>query len=689
MADMMACALLYGLPMTSTHRLPRSTRIALWLVAGLSVVVAPRGFMSAQEMPDVAPQREMLLFEEPVITTAAKRQQAVSEAPAAVSIITREDIRRFGYRTLAEALRSLRGFYSSYDRSYDYIGVRGFLLPGDYNNRILLLVNGHTYNNDVYGQAPVGFDFGIDMEAIERIEVVRGPGSSLYGGNAMFAVINVITAGAQELPGVRPLFEVGSLGRLRGQISAGHVFANGIEVFASGSIVNIDGHDELYFPVYQAPETNNGIAVDADGEQAYDIFVSARYGELFLQGGANRREKNIPTGAFDTTFNDNDTAQVDERWFAEVQYTLRDVLPKFQASARLFYDGYRYKGTFAYGTGSDKYNNEDLAVSHWLGAELRAEYELFAQNYLVAGAEFTYNPDLHQQNYDVPGPTLLDDERTYNTWGVYAEDEWMLPYDVTLLAGVRFDRYYDRFQQASPRVALMWKPRPPTNIKLLFGQAFRAPSPFELYYQVPSPPYIYVADPNIKPETITTYEAVLEQDLWYGVEAAASVYFWDLHDLIALEPVSGVPDTYAYQNSGDAHATGFELEVRVPLPHNINANASYSFQDARRAGGERLTNSPQNLGHLGLLFPLPFGVVGGAEMDIVGPRKTLQGSDTSTATIANLTLNYATPLKGLGTSVGFYNLFDQNYADPGGPDLQENVIRQNGFTFRVQVQYAF
>lgn len=659
--------------------------IAAVCVVGLCTDVRAR----AEEPPPVSAQREMLLFDEPVITAAAKREQRVSDAPAAVSVITRADIGRFGYRTLTEALRSLRGFYSTYDRSYDYIGVRGFQLPGDYNNRLLLLVNGHTYNNSVYQQAPVGFDFGIDMEAIERIEVVRGPGSALYGGSAMFAVINVITTGARDLPGVRALFEVGSFQRLRGQVSAGHVFGNGIEVFASGSIVDIAGPHELYFPAYQSPETNNGIAVDVDGESAYDVFVSARYGDLFVQGGANRRDKNIPTGSFDTTFNDPGNDQIDERWFAEAQYTLRDLLPKLQASARLFYDGYRYHGIFVYGSGDERYQNEDLALSNWLGGELRAEYEIFARNYLMLGTEASYYPDLSQENYDVPGDVLLDDAHDLNNWGVYAQDEWGLPYDLTLLVGVRFDRYYNRFQQASPRAALMWKPRPTTNAKFLFGQAFRAPSPFELYYQTSSEGFSYIANPDIEPETITTYEGVLEQDLWYGVSAAASVYYWDLADLISLEAVQDLPDTYAYLNSGDAHAAGFEIEVRVPLPHDVMAGASYSLQDARRAGGGRLTNSPQNLGHLGATFPLPFGVQGGAELDIVGPRRTLQGSDVATTTIANLNLNYATPLEGLGVSAGFYNLFDQTYADPGGPDLRENVIRQNGFTFRVQVRYAF
>jgi len=163
------------------------------------------------------------------------------------------------------------------------MGVRGLLRPGGYNDAILLLVNGHTYNDDIYGQAFLGTEFGIDMEAIERIEVVRGPSSALYGGNAMFAVVNVVTASGQELPGIRPLVETGSYGRKRAQISFGHVFANGLDLMASGSVLDIDGHSDLFFPEYNSPETNNGVAHDADGDRALNFFFSAHYADFFYK----------------------------------------------------------------------------------------------------------------------------------------------------------------------------------------------------------------------------------------------------------------------------------------------------------------------------------------------------------------------------------------------------------------------
>jgi iron complex outermembrane receptor protein len=163
------------------------------------------------------------LLEVQLVSTASKFEQKATQAPASVTVITADQIRQFGYRTLAEILGSVRGFYTSYDRNYAYIGVRGFSRPGDYNTRVLLLVNGHRMNEPIYDMAPIGTDFPVDVSLIERVEVIRGPGSSLYGTSAFFAVINVITRSAESSPGTRLDLTVGSLETQRATASVGHV----------------------------------------------------------------------------------------------------------------------------------------------------------------------------------------------------------------------------------------------------------------------------------------------------------------------------------------------------------------------------------------------------------------------------------------------------------------------------------
>ena len=146
---------------------------------------------------------ELMKIDVASVTGAAKHEQRVTEAPSSVTILTAADIRTFGWRTLGEALRSVRGFYATYDRNYSYLGVRGFARPTDYNNRVLFLIDGHRLNDNVYDAAYIGTEAPIDLDLVERIEVIRGPGSSLYGSSAFFGVVNIITRRGGAIGGSR------------------------------------------------------------------------------------------------------------------------------------------------------------------------------------------------------------------------------------------------------------------------------------------------------------------------------------------------------------------------------------------------------------------------------------------------------------------------------------------------------
>jgi iron complex outermembrane receptor protein len=128
----------------------------------------------AQPLPELSLE-ELMRIDAGRVVGASERVQPVTEAPASVSFITAADIARYGYRTLADILRGVRGMYVTDDRNFSYLGVRGFGKPGDYNSRILLLVNGHRVNDNVFGQAEIGAEFGMDPAMFERVEIIRGP----------------------------------------------------------------------------------------------------------------------------------------------------------------------------------------------------------------------------------------------------------------------------------------------------------------------------------------------------------------------------------------------------------------------------------------------------------------------------------------------------------------------------------
>src|SRR2546426_11732092 len=188
---------------TAMKHVRRSRRARPWARPLVSLVawgLLVQG-AAAQSLPEdltQLPIEQLMAID--LVYGASKHEQKVTDAPSFVSVVTADDIRRYGYRTLADVLRSVHGFYTTYDRNYTYLGVRGFSRPSDYNSRFLLLVDGHRINDNVYGRAYTGTEEGIDVDLIDRVEIIRGPSSSLYGTSAFFAVINVITLKQTDFP---------------------------------------------------------------------------------------------------------------------------------------------------------------------------------------------------------------------------------------------------------------------------------------------------------------------------------------------------------------------------------------------------------------------------------------------------------------------------------------------------------
>src|SRR3984885_4208945 len=207
--------------------------ISLSLLSSLALVNAPRllaqSTRPSAHLTDLSLE-ELMDIKVDSVYGASGFEQKVTEAPASVTIITSEEIQRYGYRTLADILRNVRGFYVSYDRNYSYVGVRGFGLPGQYNNTIALLIDGHRLNDNIFDSALIGTEFPIDVDLIDRVEVIRGPNSSLYVASAFLGVINIITKRGQDLQGVNVSGEVASNGTYQGRISYGKKFDNGLEL---------------------------------------------------------------------------------------------------------------------------------------------------------------------------------------------------------------------------------------------------------------------------------------------------------------------------------------------------------------------------------------------------------------------------------------------------------------------------
>jgi iron complex outermembrane receptor protein len=669
----------YAINLRSRH----DARITACLTA---IVLLVSTLVQAQSVPpDLKKMTIEQLLEVEVTSTASKFEQEVTRAPASVTVVTHEEILLHGYRTLAEILGSVRGLYTTYDRNYTYVGVRGFARPGDYNTRVLLLIDGHRLNEPTYDMAPIGTDFPLDVSLIDRVEIIRGPGSSLYGTSAFFAVINVLTRSGASHAGRRVDTSVGSL--TTGQVTAsyGHAFDSGKEMLLAASGYGSAGDTQLYYPEYDSPETGNGIAIDADGDRAASVFASVALGSVRVSGGFLDRQKHIPTAAWDSVFGDRRARTEDTRAYADATYT-GPMFSGWTSVARAGLNFYEYVGTYPLDFGADgTVVQNDGSHSVQVSGELTLNRR-WRQHAFTVGGEVRRTIQDSQWVQDV-GPRWTAHQLSSTPLGVYAQDEvtirpWML-----VNGGVRLD-YDNAFGgSATPRVGVVFLPRRQSALKLLYGRAFRAPNSYELYY------FDAMREQGItlSPETIDTTELVWEEYIGPYLRATASLFSYDARNLIAQRSLDGTSsgDSLHFANADRTTARGVDAELEGRW-NDLTVRMSYANVNATDwASRERLSNSPQHLGKAALLLPIK-ALATSLALDgrFTGARRSLDGGAISGFVLANVTATTALG-KALDLQFGLYNALNQVYSDPGAEEHLQRAILQDGRTLRVRLMARF
>jgi iron complex outermembrane receptor protein len=647
----------------------------------LAVVLAHASTAAAQAPPDPPgglagkSLEDLMAVDVGTVFGAAKREQRTSEAPSSVTILTAQDIRTFGWRTLAEVLTSVRGFYVTNDRNWEYVGVRGFGRPSDYNNRVLMLVNGHRYNDNVYDQALVGLEFPVDLALVDRIEVIRGPGSALYGTSAFFAVINIVLKPGGAVGGSESSIEAGTFDTYRLRTTYGGRTANGFDTLLSVSFTRSDGQPRLYFPEFDDPSTNFGISADADGESATSVFGAIQRGRLSIHGTYASRKKFVPTGSYETTL-DNRNFSIDSRGWIDAAMT--GAFKGAAVTGRTFVDYSGYRGDYVYLDSPDR-SSRDTADGVWVGAEGNASKRLGAHQ-VTTGLEYRHNIRQDQASFYVdPFESHLDARYHSSQAAVYAQDEIQLHRRLTATVGGRYDWWSLTGGTAAPRAGLVYRTDADTAIKALFGEAYRAPTVYEIWYY-PDP-----LGRTLQPERVRTSEIVYEQYVGGTLRLTGTGYVTNARRLL-----SQGPDFY-FENRERARSVGVEVEGERRWTTGLLVRGSFVVQETRDPEADvELSNSPRRLALLHVAAPAWSRRVSlAAESQYVGRRLSTLGTPIPGVWLTNVNVSYTPPRRPLSFSARVSNLFDTAYAHPVGFELRQDVIPQDGRTVSLRATLRF
>jgi len=664
--------------------------LALWFVISVRAAQAEQidlAELSLEQLLDVN------------VSAASKYEQRATDAPSAVQVISREDMKRHGWRTITEALNSLPGIYSVTDRAYDYLGARGFQIPGDYNTRFLFLIDGQRNNDNVYQQALVGSEGWLNLSVVERIEYIPGPGSAMYGSNAMFGVINVITRSAVQSPLNQVGTHVSQFGQTGMNVMASRQY-NDTGMLLQLSAEHQSGHDQKYLDPFgqliraDGTVSPDGVAHGLDSGDNRHMLMRVDHGEWGIKIINHERTVNPSSSLYGTIFDDHSLALNDggTQLTGFVQHLMSESSSMF---ARVSYTDWHFRGTYPYMNPTVGYyrNYDD---TH--GQSLEGEFNInsrFASHHIVTGFDFSQDLLARQQNYNSViaasiGMVDVNINPLINRRGLFLQDEWRMASSWLLSMGLRMDTATQCQSSRSPRLGLIWQPNADWSAKILTGRAFRSPNAYESQF---SNGLTNLGNPNLQSETIQTTEGVLEWMKDRQTRWILSLFENKVDQLIHQVDTTGT-GLLQFQNGSWARVRGVELGVEQTNSDSLRLRSSIAYNSASNGLNTEQENSPVWIGKFLVSSPINgFTAYLAGDIQAIGNRNHVwQGTPYSSGSqfLANTTLTFPNAWsKGLQVQVRASNLFNRQVQYPSSADMSTPTTPGFGRNLTASVAYEF
>lgn len=686
----------------------------------------------AQDIDKQIEEEMRWLQAETYVITASRVLESIKKSAASITVITARQIRRMGARHLMDVLRTVPGMSYRYGSDGQYkIDARGVLKSSGQD--VLIMMNSHPLNSNFTGGATWTYDTVI-LENVKRIEVIRGPGSALYGANAFSGVINIITKGPENIEGFQIKASGGSYDTQQYNILFGKTW-NDIGIAFNFNYLNTDGFDpyieqdsqtysDQYFASVIPGYANASLApgYGKNDNEKYDVSLTLQYKALKFDGRYVDRKREPPLSVMDS-LNDESIDKSGD-YYLNLSYEgsvgeKLDILGKVYRNHNS-YDSY-YQG---YPDGTAAVTSDGIAImpdgliaapsnkNDRTGIEIQTTYKASDSNTLVAGmtyekmkqydvrysANYIYDLELSkllQTTVIDPLDSVQDltEKQNYiraasrEFKAFFIQDIWDIRDNLRLTVGARYDDYSDFGDSFNPRAGLTWEFVKGFDLKLLYGRAFRAPSFYELYMQ--NNPSV-IGNPNLKPEEVDTYEVSFGAEFNKSLSCRITGFRNTIKDNIDL--ISEL-EGEVFRNKEKLRSQGAEAEMKYDFGRGTYLAMNYTWQDAKNLDTkDRFYDIPKHKGNIMTNIRLSKYFNLFSELYFQDGYKRENGDtreDPSGFGIVNATLIAKKFLKGLEIRGSVYNLFDKEYAFPTAVDSLSAEQPMPGRNFIVELQYEF